>query len=53
LVKLHYFGGMPLKEAGEMLGMSRATAYRIWTYARTWLRAYLDDRGGDPPASRI
>jgi len=53
LVKLHYFGGMPLQEAGEMLGMSRATAYRIWTYARTWLRAHLDDRGGDAAANRI
>src|SRR5262245_34731304 len=44
LVKLHYFGGMPLEEAGEMLGMSRATAYRLWTYARTWLKAHLDDQ---------
>ncbi len=46
LVRLHYFGGMPLEEAGEMLGFSRATAYRMWTYARTWLKAYLDERGG-------
>jgi len=53
LVKLHYFGGMPLEEAGEMLGMSRATAYRMWTYARAWLRAHLDDRGGDPSGGRI
>jgi RNA polymerase sigma factor (TIGR02999 family) len=47
LVKLHYFGGMPLDEAGEMLGLSRATAYRMWTYARTWLRAHLDERGDE------
>jgi RNA polymerase sigma factor (TIGR02999 family) len=45
LVKLHYFGGQPLEEAGEMLGMSRATAYRMWTYARTWLKAHLEDQG--------
>jgi RNA polymerase sigma factor (TIGR02999 family) len=44
LVKLHYFGGLPLEEAGEMLGMSRSTAYRMWTYARTWLKAHLEDR---------
>jgi RNA polymerase sigma factor (TIGR02999 family) len=44
LVKLHYFGGLPLEEAGEMLSMSRATAYRMWTYARTWLKAYLEDQ---------
>lgn len=48
LVKLHYFGGFSLEEAAELLGMSRATAYRMWTYARAWLRADLqDDR---PPA---
>ncbi len=41
LVKLHYFGGFSLEEAGEMLGISRATAYRTWTYARTWLRAHM------------
>ena len=41
LVRLHYFGGFSLDEAGEMLGMSRATAYRMWTYARVWLRAEL------------
>lgn len=43
LVKLHYFGGFSLEEAAELLGMSRATAYRTWTYARAWLRACLQD----------
>jgi RNA polymerase sigma factor (TIGR02999 family) len=42
LVKLHYFGGFSLGEAAELLGMSRATAYRLWIYARAWLRAELD-----------
>ena len=48
LVKLHYFCGIPLDEAGKLLGMSRATAYRIWTYARTWLRVELSkhQKGG-------
>jgi RNA polymerase sigma factor (TIGR02999 family) len=41
LVKLHYFGGLSLEEAGELLNVSRATAYRIWTFARTFLRASL------------
>jgi len=45
LVKLHYFGGFALEEAAELLGLSRATAYRTWTYARTWLRAALQDAG--------
>jgi RNA polymerase sigma factor (TIGR02999 family) len=51
LVKLHYFGGMPLEDAGKLLGMSRATAYRMWTYARTWLRAYLDESADSPPSN--
>lgn len=42
LVKLHYFGGFTLGEAAELLGMSRATAYRLWTYARAFLRAELN-----------
>jgi RNA polymerase sigma factor (TIGR02999 family) len=43
LVKLHYFGGFSLEEAASIVGVSRASAYRIWTYARTWLRAELQD----------
>ena len=43
LVKLHYFGGFSLEEAAELVGVSRASAYRTWTYARTWLRAALED----------
>ncbi len=43
LVKLHYFGGFSLEEAAELVRLSRATAYRRWTYARTWLRAELQD----------
>lgn len=44
LVKLHYFVGLPIEDAAECLGMSRATAYRAWTYARAWLRATLADQ---------
>jgi RNA polymerase sigma factor (TIGR02999 family) len=43
LVKLHYFGGFSLEEAAELVGVSRASAYRRWTYARAWLRATLED----------
>lgn len=38
LVKLHYFVGLSLDDAADALGISRATAYRHWTYARAWLR---------------
>lgn len=43
LVKLHYFAGLSLEEAGETLGLSRATAYRKWIYARAFLRAALEE----------
>ena len=46
LVKLRYFAGLSLEEAAEMLGISRTTASRYWTYARTWLYSEL---GGDGP----
>lgn len=38
LTHLHVFGGLPLEEAGQALGISRATAYRNWAFARAWLR---------------
>ena len=45
LVKLRYFAGMDLKEAGQVLGISEATAVRWWTYSKTWLyRAIRETR---------
>lgn len=38
LVTLRYFGGMTIEQASEVLGISRVTAHRYWTYARAWLR---------------
>lgn len=37
LVKLHYFSGLTWDQAGHVLGLSRATAVRYWSYARAWL----------------
>jgi RNA polymerase sigma factor (TIGR02999 family) len=37
LVELRYFAGLTVDEAGKALGMSTATAYRHWNYARAWL----------------
>lgn len=37
LVKLRYFAGLTLEQAAELLGMSRRTATRHWTFARSWL----------------
>ena len=44
LVKLHYFVGLSLEDAAEALGISRATAYRHWTYARAWLHHEIGAR---------
>jgi RNA polymerase sigma factor (TIGR02999 family) len=41
LVKLRYFAGLPLNQAAAALGVSTATAYRHWAYARAWLCSEL------------
>jgi RNA polymerase sigma factor (TIGR02999 family) len=43
LVKLHYFAGLSLEEAGRVLGISHRTAKRYWAYARAWLYAAICD----------
>ncbi len=45
LVKLRYFAGMSVAEAAAALGISRATADRYWTYAKTWLYCEMEDAG--------
>ena len=45
LVKLRIFADFSVEEAGELLGMSRATAYRHWTYARAWLKNQMTTSG--------
>ena len=37
LVKLRYFVGLTIEDAAEVLGISKATAKRWWSYARAWL----------------
>ena len=46
IVQLRYFAGLSVAEAAQALGVSRAYAYRQWTFARTWLLHALS--GGDP-----
>ena len=41
LVKLRYFSGHSLEEAAKLAGVSRATAYRHWSYAKAWLHEKL------------
>src|SRR5262245_2252176 len=48
LVQLKYFAGLSVEQAADTLGLSRATAYRHWTFARSWLVCQL--AGGPDPA---
>jgi RNA polymerase sigma factor (TIGR02999 family) len=41
LVTLRYFAGMTIEQAAEILGISRVTAHRYWTYARAWLHQQI------------
>ena len=43
LVKLRYFAGLTIKQSAAMLGISRATADRYWSYARAWLFHEISD----------
>jgi RNA polymerase sigma factor (TIGR02999 family) len=46
LAKLRVFGGLSVEDSGDALGVPRATAFRIWTYARAWLTSRLAERSG-------
>jgi RNA polymerase sigma factor (TIGR02999 family) len=47
VVQLCYFAGLSVEQAAQSLGMSRAAAYRHWTFARAWL---LQELAGEGPA---
>jgi RNA polymerase sigma factor (TIGR02999 family) len=48
LVKLHFFAGITIEDAAELLGISARTAYRNWAYARAWLFRHLDENSDAP-----
>ena len=48
VVQLHFFAGLSIEQAAEALGVSRATAYRQWSYARAWLGDALGGQGDAP-----
>jgi RNA polymerase sigma factor (TIGR02999 family) len=52
LVKLRFFGGLSVEDAGLVLGISRATADRYWAYARVWLYSELNEAGPRPGPSK-
>lgn len=47
IVKLRLFTGLSVDEAAQALNLSRATAYRHWSFARAWLRC---EYGENKPA---
>jgi RNA polymerase sigma factor (TIGR02999 family) len=49
VVRLHFFAGLSIEQTAEVLGVSRATAYRHWAYARVWLRAAIGAGDEAPP----
>jgi RNA polymerase sigma factor (TIGR02999 family) len=42
LVKLRFFAGFSIAEAGEIIGVSRSNAYAQWAYARAWLQCQVE-----------
>jgi RNA polymerase sigma factor (TIGR02999 family) len=46
VVEARVFAGLSAEEAGAVLGISRASAYREWTFARAWLAAALANEKG-------
>jgi RNA polymerase sigma factor (TIGR02999 family) len=48
IVQLHFFAGQSIEEVAGILGVSRATAYRQWSYARVWLRLAIGGDGDAP-----
>jgi RNA polymerase sigma factor (TIGR02999 family) len=41
VAKLRIFAGLSVEETAQALSVSRAQAYRQWTYARAWLHSRL------------
>ena len=45
VIEIRHFAGLSIEDAAAALGLSRATAYRHWTYARAWLRDAVSEAG--------
>ena len=41
LVKMRFFGGLTLRDAGDALGLKRHQADKHWAYAKAWLLSRL------------
>ncbi|MBL8747061.1 MAG: RNA polymerase subunit sigma-70 [Phycisphaerae bacterium] len=45
VVMLRFFSGLSREETAEVLGVSPASVWRDWVFAKAWLRRFLDDDG--------
>jgi RNA polymerase sigma factor (TIGR02999 family) len=43
IVELHFFAGLGLQQAADIVGITRRTADRDWRYARAFLAVYASD----------
>jgi RNA polymerase sigma factor (TIGR02999 family) len=43
IVEARVFAGLSVEEAADVLGLSRAAAYREWAFARAWLATALGE----------
>ena len=43
LLELHYFAGLTYREAGDILGVSEATAKRDLRFGKAWMRKRLEE----------
>jgi RNA polymerase sigma factor (TIGR02999 family) len=46
VVTLRFFGGLSMREAADVLGISVSTADRYWAYARAWLFSAMRSDAG-------
>jgi RNA polymerase sigma factor (TIGR02999 family) len=43
LVKLRFYVGLSVEDAAEAMGLTRATGYRTWNFAKAWLKTQLGE----------
>ena len=48
IVKLRFFAGLSIDQAGKMLGIVRTGAYERWAFARAWLYNELKSQAAEP-----
>jgi RNA polymerase sigma-70 factor (ECF subfamily) len=52
LVELRFFAGLGMEQTAEFLGMTKRTAEREWTLAKSWLREQMPLAQERPPDDR-